>query len=314
MSQVPYLLRLTRRLGEGMARLPTDLRQRHAAFLRAAQLSDGGFAGRAGSSDLYYTAFALRGLAVLGELDARLAATAGEFLRQCLVRQASVVDFFSLLYGALLVGAAGGGDVFCDSAADWPQRVTVTLESFRAPDGGYGKGPSASAGSTYHSFLVGLCYEVLGRPVPRPQDAVRFLMSRRRDDGGFVEMGPMRRSGTNPTAAAVGLLQLISGESPGVEPDIRQSVIELLCRLKMPEGGYRANTVAPLPDLLSTFTAAWTLDQLGAGDRIDRPAVRRFVESLERPAGGFYGVLAGDECVDVEYSFYGLGALALLAL
>ena len=39
-----------------------------------------------------------------------------------------------------------------------------------------------------------------------------FLKSRRREDGGFVEIAPMRRSGTNPTAAAVGLFQLLGQE------------------------------------------------------------------------------------------------------
>jgi geranylgeranyl transferase type-2 subunit beta len=78
-----------------------------------------------------------------------------------------------------------------------------------------------------------------------------------------------------------------------------------------PEGGLRANARAPLADLLSTFTGCWTLHQLGALDRIDTRAALAFVRSLELPTGGFRGGL-WDERTDVEYTFYGLGTLALL--
>jgi geranylgeranyl transferase type-2 subunit beta len=68
-----YLQDLTLRLAAGIAELANDRRQRHARYLLAAQRDDGGFAGREGSSDLYYTGFALRGLAILGELHGEVA-------------------------------------------------------------------------------------------------------------------------------------------------------------------------------------------------------------------------------------------------
>ncbi|MEK6235771.1 MAG: geranyl transferase, partial [Planctomycetales bacterium] len=64
-----YLENLTRRLTDAAKLLPDDVRRRHAAFLKSTQLEDGGFPGREGGSDLYYTGFALRGLALLDELD-----------------------------------------------------------------------------------------------------------------------------------------------------------------------------------------------------------------------------------------------------
>ena len=79
-----------------------------------------------------------------------------------------------------------------------------------------------------------------------------------------------------------------------------------------PEGGLRANARAPLADLLSTFTAAWTLAQLDELERLDTPELRNYAQSLERPGGGFHGGLWDDGC-DVEYTFYGLGVLALLS-
>jgi geranylgeranyl transferase type-2 subunit beta len=309
-----YLWQLTTQLAEGLARLPEETRTRHAIYLRATQNPDGGVSGREGDSDLYYTAFALRGLAVLGALTPETAERAAGYLRRCLAQHATVIDLFSLLYAGVLVQASGGPDILADSPADWPERVASTLETFRTKDGGYGKTIGAASGSTYHSFLVALCYQLLGRGVPRPEEVLRFVASRRREDGGFVEIGPMRRSGTNPTAAGVGIYQLLADEVPGaaLDADTRTKLVEFLAAMPSMEGGLRANDRAPLADLLSTFTGSWTLQQLGALDRLERASVLEFVESLELPTGGFRGGL-WDARTDVEYTFYGLGCLALFA-
>ncbi len=304
-----YLQTLTTRLSDDLLRLPQDFRDRHAAYLLARQNADGGFCGREGGSDLYYTGFGLRGLAVLDALTPEICTRAADFLRASLTRQASVVDFYSLLYACVLVQAGGGPDVLADSPRDWPERVATTLESFRAPDGGYAKEPGAVSGSTYHTFLVALCYELLGRAVPHPPDVARFVRSRRREDGGYVEVAPMRRSGTNPTAAAVGVLQIL-GEP--LTADEREAVTNFLTAMPSEEGGLRANGRIPAADLLSTFTGCWTLAQLDALDRIDPAAARDYARSLEEAGGGFRAGL-WDERSDVEYTFYGLGTLALLS-
>jgi geranylgeranyl transferase type-2 subunit beta len=308
----PYLLRLNVRLADSVARLPEATRSRHAAYLRAAQNPDGGFSGRAGGSDLYYTGFALRGLAVLDALTPELCERAAGFLRSTLTQQTSVVDFFSLLYAALLIQLGGGPDVFAASPPDWPDRVAAALEAFRVGDGGYTKSAGGASGSTYHTFLVALAYELLERPLPRPDDIVRFVASRRRDDGGYVEMAPMRRGGTNPTAAAVGLLQLVEPAVPALTSQARGEVAKFLAGMVSPEGGLRANGRAPLADLLSTFTALWTLDQLGELGRVDAKQAMRYAQTLELAEGAFRGGL-WDDGFDVEYTFYGLGVMALLS-
>jgi geranylgeranyl transferase type-2 subunit beta len=304
-----YLERLTERLTEGLLRLPAEFRGQHTAYLLPRQNADGGFSGREGGSDLYYTGFSLRGLAVLDALTPEVSTRAAAFLRASLTRQASVVDFYSLLYACVLVQVGGGPDVLADSPPDWPERVASTLESFRAPDGGYAKEPGAVSGSTYHTFLVALCYELLGRAVPRPHELARFIRSRRREDGGFVEVAPMRRSGTNPSAAAVGVLQL-TGEPLTAEE--RSAVVGFLAAMPSGEGGLRANGRIPAADLLSTFTGCWTLAQLNALDRIDTAAALEYAHSLEEVNGGFRAGI-WDEQSDVEYTFYGLGTLALLS-
>jgi geranylgeranyl transferase type-2 subunit beta len=304
----PYLNDLQARLADGLARQPAAFRDRHVRFLRERQNPDGGFSGREGESDLYYTGFGLRGLAVLDALSEVIAGRAASYLCGSLASRASVVDLFSLLYACLLVQASGGPDVLAGSAADWPERVAATLETFRTLDGGYNKSPGASAASTYHTFLVGLCYELLGRSLPRPEEVVQFVLARRRDDGGFVEVAPMRRSGTNPTAAGIGILQLVKGRHLPVA-DIAPT-IDFLAQMPGMDGGLRANDRVPLSDLLSTFTGCWTLAQLNALDRIDLKQVAQFAGAVELPDGGFRGGL-WDEATDVEYTFYGLGVVAL---
>jgi geranylgeranyl transferase type-2 subunit beta len=308
-----YLQKLTERLAAGMARIPEDMRRRHITFLHSAQNTDGGFSGRLGGSDLYYTGFALRSLAVLDALTPDIYTQAAGFLRASLLQHASIIDFFSLLYACLLIQAAGGRDVLADSPPDWPDRVAGTLESFRTADGGYGKMAGAASGSTYHTFLVGLCYQLLGRAFPRPDEVARFIQSRRREDGGYVEIAPMRRSGTNPTAAAIGVLQLLGAvprESALLDADTVEGVTDFLLETRSDEGGLRANCRIPVADLLSTFTGAWTLFQLGTLKQLDTESVLDYAKSLEQPGGGFLGH-PWDESTDVEYTFYGLGVLGL---
>jgi geranylgeranyl transferase type-2 subunit beta len=250
-------------------------------------------------------------LALLDALTPEICTRTSGFLKSCLTKSASVVDFYSFLYSILLVQTGGGPDVLAYSPSDWPQRVADTLAAFRTPDGGYNKNPGASSGSTYHTFLVGLCFELLGRGLPEADQVRAFVLGRRREDGGFVEVAPMRKSGTNPTAAAIGILQLLHG--PNLPADDTASTVDFLAEMTSMEGGLRANDRIPLADSLSTFTGSWTLAQLNALDRLDARQIRSFIEAIQDDAGGFRGGV-WDEAADVEYTFYGLGTLALVAV
>ncbi len=313
MAEPTYLERLAVQLTLALTQVPETTRARHAAYLTAAQNADGGFSGREGPSDLYYTGFALRSLGMLGAFTEPICHRAAGFLRASLRTQASVVDFFSLLYSCQLVRFFDGPDVLGEALPGWPDRTATALETFATPDGGYAKTAGGTAGSTYHTFLVALCYQLIDRPLPNPDRTRAFIDSRRREDGGYVEIGAMKRSGTNPTAAAVGVLQILHEmQAPGEPLPADVGVIDLLTGMVSFEGGLRANSRAPVADLLSTFTGLWTLQQLSALDRIDRRAALGYVQSLEQPGGGFRAGL-WDDRADVEYTFYGLGSLALLS-
>lgn len=302
-----YLPELTVRLATGLGQLPAATRRLHSDYLLAAQRSDGGFAGREGESDLYYTSFALRGLAILGELHGETAQRAATFLRNRLQQRESIVDFFSLIYGGGLIDAAAGIDIFDQAPTNWRQAVADFLHTLRRPDGGFAKALAGAASSTYHTFLVLLCLELIEQPVPEPDKIVAFLHSQQADDGGFREIRASKRGGTNPTAAAIASLRMLGV----MDETTREDTIDFLAEMQTDEGGLRANTRIPIADLLSTFTGLLTLQDLNAEQEIDLPAARRYVRSLTRDTGGFHGA-AWDQAHDVEYSFYGLGCLALL--
>ena len=302
-----YLEELTIRLARGIGQLPAATRQQHADYLKSVQQPDGGFAGREGGSDLYYTGFALRSLAILGELHGELARRAAGFLAGKLTGRESIVDFLSLIYSAALLDSAAGIDLFSGASADWCDNVASALESLRREDGGYAKAEQGSASSTYHSFLVVLCRQLIDRPVPDPSRLVQFILSQASDEGGFREIKASKRAGTNPTAAAIATLRILDG----ISDDIRDGTIDFLAEMQTDEGGLRANTRIPIADLLSTFTGMLALMDLDGFGEIDAEKAARFVSSLERPEGGFHGAHWDPSC-DVEYTFYGLGCLALL--
>ncbi|QDU25797.1 Prenyltransferase and squalene oxidase repeat protein [Anatilimnocola aggregata] len=303
-----YLEQLTIRVAEGLGQLTDAERSLQTRYFLAAQKSDGGFGGREGGSDLYYTGFALRGLAVLGELYGPVAERAAAFLQSKLGGQESIVDFFSLIYGGMLIKSAAGIDVFANSQPGWQDQVATWLETLRRADGGYAKGIEGQASSTYHSFLVVICLQLLDRLPPEPARLLTFLRSQAAEEGGFREIKAGKRAGTNPTAAAIATFKILDA----LDENTRLDTIDFLLDMQTDEGGLRANTRIPIADLLSTFTGLTTLEDLGGLAEIDLAAAERFVQSLQREEGGFHAA-AWDGAHDVEYSFYGLASLSFFA-
>ena len=303
-----YLEELTVRLAVGAAELPEAVRIRHADFLKGLQRPDGGFAGREGDSDLYYTSFALRSLSILGQLHGAVAERAATFLRSRLATREPIMDLLSLVYGAAVLDASAGIDVYSDASPTWKDDITVTLEELRRDDGGYAKSKEGGAGSTYYSFLVLMCHELVGKPLPCPKRLIDFVLSQRCEEGGFREIRVAKRASTNPTAAAIGVLRSLDA----LDNEIRDGTIGFLAEMQTDEGGLRANTRIAIADLLSTFTGLLTLADLDAMERIDSKAAFGYVKRLQRDQGGFRGG-AWDDAVDVEYTFYGLGCLSLLS-
>ncbi len=307
-ADLPYLIQLNQRLAEGLADWPAERIDRFAAFIRFRQTDSGGFAGRAGGADLYYTAFAVRGLSILGRLEPGFGTGVKGFLQS--LAPANLIDIVSRLAIERMVAPGPrphGGE---------SGEMAAKIESFRGADGGYGKVPGASSSSTYHTFLAALSYDLLGCRPPAPAALGRFALSRVRDDGGFAEIAPIPGGSVNPTAAGAALVTALALDADAGLADeaaaaVLDGVVRFLLSTQRDDGGWPASPRTHASDLLSTFTAVLTLSDLGALDGVDMAITSGFVGACEIQ-GDRFGGYPGDEEGDVEYTFYGLGASAIL--
>ncbi len=304
-----YLQDLTLRLAIGASQIDPSVRQRHADWLRSQQRNDGGFAGREGESDPYYTAFALRALWILDALDSSIGDRAAAFLRSRLSGKESIIDMISLVFAAAICELAVGSVVIDDDDLAWRENIATLLATLRTEDGGFAKTPEGRAGSTYQTFLSLLCHELIEIEPTEIQKIVDFIGSQAHRDGGFLEIRAAKRAGVNPTAAAIGSLKTIGR----LVPQEHSSTIEFLSEMQSDEGGLSANTRIPFADLLSTCTGLITLADIDAINVIDVRAAERYAWSMQSPGGGFTG-FALDQTADVEYTFYGIATLALCQL
>ena len=307
-----YLGNLTLRLAAGAMQLPDEFRRRHADYLAQGRREDGGFAGRQGKSDLYYTGFAVRGLTLLGALSEEDAEHTAGFLQASLSQNLPAIDFLSLVFASVLLEVSYGIDVFDRARLDRRKVIQEQLEPLRRPDGGFAKTPKSGRSSTYQTFLSVACMQLIGAKLDGPEHIAELVNSRRRPDGGYCELDAITRSGTNPTAAAVGLLRLLQDDHsfPLHGPE-GEKTSRFIAAMQSADGGLRANTLIPISDLLSTCTGLIALVDLNGLNTIDLDAARRYVDSMESDTGGFRGGTWDTE-IDTEYTFYGLATRALL--
>lgn len=305
-----YLTDLTLRLAAGAALIEPEVRQCHCHWLQQQQRGDGGFAGREGQSDPYYTAFGLRGLLVVDGITDEIAQRAATFLHDQFSKKLGVVDLVSLVMGASIIEMTHGHEVLANIPSA-RERIVDTLESLRGSDGGYNKVTGGNASSTYQTFLNLLCFELIGHQVVDPDAIVRFLNAQRVIDGGFREIRVAKRAGVNPTAAGIGALKTLGRLDPAQE----EATVDFLADMRTDEGGLSANDRISLADLLSSCTGMVTMCDLQATGELHLHGLRQYALSMQRsengkPTGGFHG-FAFDQEVDVEYTFYGLSLLAL---
>ncbi|OPZ85901.1 MAG: Prenyltransferase and squalene oxidase repeat protein [bacterium ADurb.Bin429] len=161
--------------------------------------------------------------------------------------------------------------------------------------------------NAYSFFLAALCAEMRDEPFPDQEAAVGRLRALHRDDGGFAGQLGETSGQTNATAAALGALALWDHLEAS-----DAAVTAFLAGMQAEDGGLRAHAAIAAGDLLSTFTGLLTLATLGKMAALRLGDLGRFTRALACPDGGFRGV--ADDDADIEYTFYGLGTLALLAM
>lgn len=294
-----YLEALDEALGAGVALLRPEFTSFQRDWLLAQQLPDGGFPGRRGASDLYYTEFALR-LATLLDAPDALFARASDWLSGLPCAPRDVIECFSLLNSARLLGRRG-----LEPGVDLGV-IGQTLAGQQANAGGYARAGCVLV-SAYATFIACLCQEMLAAEDASVAGAREAILGLRQPDGGFAEDPVSPSAQTNATAAAVAFLTMTGG----CDRAVARPAIAFLGTMQRPGGGLSAHALAPTGDLLSTFTGLLTVLSLAPSDAVSLAGIARFVGSLACPGGGFRG-WSGDLRADVEYTYYGLGCLAAL--
>lgn len=267
-------------------------------FLRGKQNADGGFADRAGNSDLYYTVFGLEALVAL-RADLPVARIA-EYLRT--FGDGSTLDF---VHVACL--ARCWANLPAELRSGMPaDSIAARVEQFRSGDGGYGNARGDADGTVYGCFLALGTYQDLGRPLPDPAGAIACVRRLRAEDGGFSNQHDVPLGITPATAAAVTLFRQLGEPIPG-------ELADWLLSRHSAEGGFFAMPMAPMPDLLSTATALHALSGMHADIEAIREPCLDFLDTLWTNEGAFHGSWA-DDILDCEYTYYALLALGHLGV
>lgn len=272
-------------------------------FLRRQRAPEGGFPGRDGRSDLYYTVFGLEAaLALKADIPCERSADyvsrfgAGESLDlvnlACLIRcRANVSDFAGREFDA---GTRAG--------------MAKRLSEHRSNDGGFNTAPGAERGSAYGNFLALGAWQDLGLSLPDAEGVVESIGGLQMPDGGYANESVTTVSATPATAAAVSVLHYLQRPVP-------ESATRWLLDRAYPLGGFAAVLFGGdggMPDLLSTATALHALSLVGTPMDSTRERHLDYLDSLWNPQGGFQGHWA-DDVVDCEYTYYGLLSLGCLA-
>jgi len=265
-----------------------------ADYLRGQLAPEGGFRGRGGPPDLYYTAFGLQASQALGALPPL--ARAMPFLES--FGHGERLDLVHLASLARCLASLG------PEAASEERRAALAarLEDLACPTGGFSHKQGSPVPSVYGCFLALGAYEDLG--LEPPSDLADHVESLKRPDGSYANEPSAPRGSTPATVAAVVVRKQLGR-------DVDAASLDWLMSRFRPGGGFVAAPGAPVPDLLSTATALHALAVGGRGLEEVAAACLDFVETLWDGHGAFRGSWL-DPTPDPEYTFYGLLALGHL--
>ena len=250
-------------------------------FVQERMTANGVFMDRSGREDIYYTSFGMLLSHVLG-IHRNCEATR-LWLDRVDREQLDMVHYAAYVRSRMI--------------NEWEQnKIEFLLKNIKRkairPLSSFEVVPNMDAESPYAQFILYSLCEDTGNTPPTV-----YLMPYRIDGGGYANTRQGSPS-TNATAAAL----MVTGQSEGYSST---RDVEWLRDEQKPNGGWCAEQNTPLPDLLSTATALFTLHCYGIKPRY---SATDFIEGHWLDNGGFAATLLEDES-DVEYLFYGLLAL-----
>ncbi len=306
-----FEVQLTRLLARGAARLPASFRDRVRAGVERCQVHAGVFRARPGigAADLYYTGFGLRVLELLGPRlwceECRRAALV--WVRREVRRpEAGLAELNAWCAAERALGPEGGAGRGPEDG-ETRESVRRTLRRHITPEGAAGRVPGGAPGP-YGTFLALTVEQGLGESWLCRENCLELMRQRLRRDQGFCESPAADSGGTNPTTAAIAVLREFGALTVFPRAEIRG----FLAGMQRADGGFAAHAAAAGADLLSTFTALLGMHLLGLPPAGAPGRAARFVRACLRP-NGLFAASPLDESGDTEYTYYGIGALSLLA-
>lgn len=274
-----------------------------SAFIKTQYCPDGGFAGRDGSSDIYYTMFGLSCAAALnlrlpnGQIECYLRNIEPEKLDLphllCLVKCHTAL--FRLQHPALTRVAGHSSNMrkfFFRGALLDAAKNMLEHDSSNMLMGAYGW------------FLRMNLAQDCGLEVPGWSAVADLLEIFRKPDGGFSNFPETVTASTNATVAAVLLKRQLTGE-------IDERALRWISGQVSTDGGFKAFPAAAVSDLLSTATSLFALNFCGMLDKNSRNTAKNYIFSTWLESGGFAGI-PDEGTADCEYTFYGLLAAGAL--
>ena len=275
------MLRTLKRATLSLGDEATDLIR---SFVEDRMTDEGVFVDRSGKADIYYTSFGLLLSHVLG-IKRNYTATE-QWLNSIDSSTLDMVHYAAYVRSRMLNRLQQSKAKFLLSSIS--KEPIREAESFAAV-------PNNDLRSPYAQFILYSLCEDTGNATPA-SDLAPYHCA----DGGYANARDGEPS-VNATAAAL----MVQGQNGRYNSS---TDVEWLRSEQLTSGGFRAERNTPLPDLLSTATALFTLRCYGVEPRY---SAAEFIEAHWLDDGGFAATLMDEES-DVEYLFYGLLALGTL--
>jgi prenyltransferase beta subunit len=280
--------------------LDRQARQRITNYLQAELNQAGGFNDRSGNPDLYYSLFGLGAAYTLGiELPWHKISA---WLNKHEPQNLGLIELSSLVKCLAIVKLALNDRQILNSKM--VETLIQSLEKFRTKNGGYsydGKG----TGLPYAAFLAMNIFQDLERKIYDTQGLKKALQSFKHSDGRFAN--PDSKSAGLLLSTVAGLLTLKQ-----LEGQADQTSLEWLKKQYQSNGGFKADSLTSLPDMLSTAVALFALKVCQVDMTPYKSRSKQFVTDHWLDDGSFCATLL-DDSADCEYTYYGLLALGALA-
>lgn len=255
-------------------------------FVKSQKMDDESFMNKAGKSDLYYTLF---GWMLCLVLDIQLnTSKMADYLKRQTEDELDLIHYAAYKRCQLIHFMMFRGKALTWIRMFYGQKIKA-LNAFKNL-------PHNDQEAPYTQFIWLSLLEDTGNKAQNK--VIETIEKYRMPGGGYRNLKEGKNATTNATVASLSVLGQMNGYGDNGD-------ITFLKNLQKVSGGFAAAESSPIPDLLSTATAAFLLHCYG--QKPNYP-VLEFIEAHWAEKGGFSATLA-DEKSDVEYCFYGLLAL-----